>query len=40
MTPLADWFTYIFFHVPSIFSKLGRDNSAQAVAIANRLGLF
>lgn len=28
------------FHMTSIFNKLGADNRAQAVAIANRLGIF
>ncbi len=28
------------FHVTSLFNKLGADNRAQAVAIANRLGLL
>jgi LuxR family maltose regulon positive regulatory protein len=28
------------FHVTSIFNKLGADNRAQAVAIANRLGML
>ena len=28
------------FYVTSIFNKLGADNRAQAIAIANRLGLF
>jgi DNA-binding NarL/FixJ family response regulator len=28
------------FHVTSIFHKLGADNRAQAVAIANRLGII
>lgn len=28
------------FHITSILNKLGANNRAQAVAIANRLGLF
>jgi DNA-binding CsgD family transcriptional regulator len=28
------------FHVTSIFNKLGTDNRAQAVAIANRIGIL